>query len=98
MRKQTSKVKIINSLRKYRKIKGLTQREVAKLLGLKSQSQLSRWERGVSLPSTLNLFKLSALYNTMVDALFIDFLRKLRKEFAKKRSSSREKESKEELL
>lgn len=41
---------------------------------------ISQWEKGVCLPSTLNLFKLASLYQIMVDALFIDFLRALRNE------------------
>jgi transcriptional regulator with XRE-family HTH domain len=73
-----------NCLRRYRRARGLTQKEVAKILGLKSTSIISRWERGVSLPSVLNLFKLAVLYRTMADALFIDLRRALQKELFKR--------------
>ena len=76
--------KIPNCLRKYRKARGLKQKEVAEILGLKSASLISRWEKGVSLPSPINLFRLAALYRILVDALFIDLLRFLKQELIKK--------------
>jgi len=75
---------IPNCLRRYRKARGLKQRDVAEVLGLKSASMISRWERGVCVPSPLNLFRLAVLYRTMADALFIDLLRALRTELLKK--------------
>ena len=69
---------IPNSLRKYRKRKGLKQKEVAEILGLRSTSMVSRWEKGAVLPKPLNIFKLAAIYRTMADALFIDLLRLVR--------------------
>ncbi len=75
---------IPNCLRRYRKARGLKQREVAEILGLKSGSSISRWERGVCLPSSLNVFKLALIYRTMVDALFIDLRRELRQDLRKR--------------
>lgn len=72
--------KISNCLRKYRKTRGLKQKDVAGILGLKSTSLISRWERGVCLPSLINLLRLSILYRTLVDGLFIDLKRLLQKE------------------
>ncbi|MBM3210617.1 helix-turn-helix transcriptional regulator [Candidatus Poribacteria bacterium] len=69
---------IPNCLKKYRKIRGLRQKDVAKILGIKSASMVSRWEKGLCMPNTLNLFKLAILYRTIADALFIDVLRALR--------------------
>jgi transcriptional regulator with XRE-family HTH domain len=69
---------ILSSLRKYRRAKGLKQKEVAEILGLKSSSQISRWEKGCCLPSILNLLDLAVLYRTSMDALLID-LRRLRR-------------------
>ena len=63
-----------NCLRKYRKSRGLKQKEVAAILGLKHTSMISRWENGFCLPSANNLFRLAALYRTMVDGLYIDQL------------------------
>jgi transcriptional regulator with XRE-family HTH domain len=71
---------IFNQLRKYRKARGLRQSDAARILGLADASSISRWERGVCLPSVVNLFRLAALYGTLVDALFIDVLRTIRDE------------------
>jgi transcriptional regulator with XRE-family HTH domain len=71
---------IFNQLRKYRKARGLKQREAARILGFADASSLSRWENGVCLPSVINIFRLAALYRTMVDALYIDTLRAIRDE------------------
>lgn len=67
--------KIPNNLRKYRKAVGLKQREVARILNLKSAGMISRWEKGVCLPSLLNAFKLAGLYCVLVDALFFPLIR-----------------------
>ncbi len=78
MRKDKNRTRfnnIPNSLRKYRRARGLKQKEVAELLGLKGSSTISRWEKGAVLPKPLNIFKLAAIYRTMVDALFIDLLK-----------------------
>jgi len=75
---------IPNCLRRYRRARGLKQKEVARILGIKSASMISRWEKGVCLPCTLNLFKLAVLYRTMADALFIDLLRALKGELHKR--------------
>ena len=37
--------------------RGLSQKEVARLLGHRNQSLLSHWENGNKLPSLMNLFK-----------------------------------------
>jgi transcriptional regulator with XRE-family HTH domain len=71
---------IPNELKKYRKIRGLSQKEVAKLLGFKTTSRISQWEKGVGSPSMRNAFKLSTLYGVLVDALFIEFVRSIRQE------------------
>ena len=71
---------ISNQLRKYRRARGLKQREAARILGLADASSLSRWERGVCLPSVMNMFRLAALYRVLVDALYIDTLRTIREE------------------
>jgi transcriptional regulator with XRE-family HTH domain len=77
---------IANQLRKYRRARGLTQREVARILGFTNVSSLSRWEHGVCLPSVMNMFRLAALYRTLVDALYIDTCERSGRKFAGKRS------------
>jgi transcriptional regulator with XRE-family HTH domain len=64
-----------NRLRRYRRARNLTQRQVAALMGLRDGSLISRWEHGFSLPDLENAFKLSVIYGVMVDALFIDLRR-----------------------
>lgn len=76
--KTTHPKPIPNCLRKYRKARGLKQYEAARILGLTDSSILSRWEQGIRLPNTVNLFKLAAVYGTLVNALYIDVLRDIR--------------------
>ena len=72
--------RIPNCLPKYRRQKGLTQKEVAKILGFKTGSIISKWERGFSFPSTPSLLKLSALYGRQAEALFVDLYQKIKEE------------------
>src|SRR5438105_4769025 len=57
-------------LRSYRRALRLKQQDVAKRIGLKDSSLVSRWETGFSLPDLENAFRLAAIYNTTVDSLF----------------------------
>lgn len=59
-----------NYLRRCRKARGFTQKEVAWILGLESSSMISRWEKGVSLPETINAIKICIIYETTVDFVF----------------------------
>jgi len=78
------KKRIPNLLRRYRKARGLSQRQAARILGIGSTSMISRWEKGISLPNTLNVFKLALLYRTMADPMFPDLTRMLRDELIKR--------------
>ena len=69
-----------NLLRKYLRIRGLNQKQAAGILGLKSASRISRWEKGCCIPSYVNVVRLSIVYRTMADALFRDLSRMLREE------------------
>jgi len=75
-----------NNLRKYRRAIGLKQREVAKILGLKNSGMISRWEKGVCLPSLLNAFKLAGLYCVLVDALFFPLIRLVKKKIMERQN------------
>jgi len=77
MRNQLKK-RIPNLLRRYRKARGLTQKQTARILGIGSTSMISRWEKGISLPSTINIFKLALLYRTMADTMFPNLTQILR--------------------
>lgn len=64
-----------NRLRRHRKISGLTQREVSKILGVR-QSSVSAWENGEVLPNLTNLLKLSILYKALCNDLYFELLKK----------------------
>ncbi len=69
-----------NLLRKYRKVRGLKQKDVAKILNLRSPSRVSRWEKGVCLPSFSNALRLAVVYRVMVDIIYPDLLANIRRE------------------
>ena len=73
-------VHIRNNLRIYRKEIGYRQHHVAKLLGIKNTSEISRWEQGKLLPGTMNLLKLSILYQVSVKDLYVEFIDKITRE------------------
>lgn len=61
-----------NKLKQYRRLFGLQQKQVAWILGLKEASPISRWEKGISLPSIGQLFQLSKLYKALPNALYFE--------------------------
>ena len=64
----------------HRRIMGYTQRHVATLLGLHDTVPISSWEKGASLPNTVNLIKLSLIYRTYPNELYDDLFLSLREE------------------
>jgi transcriptional regulator with XRE-family HTH domain len=80
----STKKRIPNLLRRYRKARGLNQKQAAGILGIGSTTMISRWERGMCLPTALNVVKLAALYRTMADALFPNLTTILRRELLKR--------------
>ncbi len=75
-----------NRLRKFRRMHGYTQKEVNTLLGIQGQSRISRWERGESLPDTINLFKLCILYGTLPNELYFEVYKKLQPNMARRKT------------
>jgi transcriptional regulator with XRE-family HTH domain len=59
-----------NKLLEHRKRVGLTQRQVATLLGFVSDERISRWEKGDGVPHIVNLFRLSKLYEVTPQKLY----------------------------
>ena len=59
------RIPIQNRLKMYRRRVGLSQKQVAKRLGLKDTSPVSRWESGLMYPSIAYVFQLSRIYNTI---------------------------------
>ncbi|WP_414655137.1 helix-turn-helix domain-containing protein [Flavobacterium sp. UBA6046] len=64
-------IKYKNNLKALRIQHNLTQREVAALLGHKSQDRISRWEQGQSVPHIKNLMKLSEVFKVPMQELYL---------------------------
>jgi transcriptional regulator with XRE-family HTH domain len=69
-----------NYLRMYRKRAGLTQAELAFLLGCTHRSKVSRYERGVRMPALQTLIGFEVLFRAPVAKLFAGTYAKLREE------------------
>jgi transcriptional regulator with XRE-family HTH domain len=63
-----------NELKMFRRKKGLTQQEVADILGLVHRTSVSQWERGIKFPSGDDLLKLSLLYQAPDYELYADYI------------------------
>ena len=63
---------IPNTLREHRKRVGLLQIEVAQKLGVTSSERISKWEKGLTYPHVVNLFKLARLYGVPAETLYIE--------------------------
>ncbi|MBN8675427.1 MAG: helix-turn-helix transcriptional regulator [Chitinophagales bacterium] len=61
---------ILNNLKEYRLKAGLTQKQVAKTLGMQCEDRLSHWENGQAMPSVSNLLKLAKIYKTLPSNLY----------------------------
>lgn len=73
-------ISIGKRLRKHRRLSGYSQTDVAQKLNFKSSAIVSRWERGITLPSLDSALKLSALYKTLANELFWDLFTEYRNE------------------
>ncbi len=71
-----------NNIRRYRKLRYLRQRDIARLIGTKEPNDVYRWERGVRLPTLENALKLSYILKCPIEVLFFEQYRYLRKEVA----------------
>ena len=64
--------RIPNKLKKYRRITGFSQKDVAEILEFKRTNKISSWEKGKQDPCIENLLKLSVLYSTLPAELYSD--------------------------
>jgi transcriptional regulator with XRE-family HTH domain len=76
-----------NRLKKYRRLFCLSQKEVATILGLKDTSPISRWEKGISLPGLIQLFRLSRIYKTMPSEMYFDLWQDASKDISAKENN-----------
>ena len=72
--------RIPNALRRCRESKGLSQSEVAKLLGFKDKTWISHWERGDAMPNLVSILRLAVLYEATVEGLFRDLFNAIHQE------------------
>jgi transcriptional regulator with XRE-family HTH domain len=86
------KQEITNCLWACRRKNGLSQKNVAIILGHKRSSQLSHYECGKTIPNLVTALKLEIIYRTPVAFLFYDLYRRLREEI-RAREMSRELDS-----
>jgi transcriptional regulator with XRE-family HTH domain len=71
---------IENRIWKYRKIKGLKQKELAFLIGQDIPSQVSRYERGLVIPNSEHLIKLCCALDTKLELLYPHFVKRCHQE------------------
>jgi transcriptional regulator with XRE-family HTH domain len=55
--------KIKNTITEYRVKAGISQNELARRMGFKSNNRISRWENGLARPSSDNLLELASILN-----------------------------------
>lgn len=58
----------MNKLKELRKGRNLTQKELAKLLGV-DRSTIAQWERGENMPRTKMLIQIAKVFKCKVDTL-----------------------------
>ncbi|MGH8633274.1 MAG: helix-turn-helix transcriptional regulator, partial [Burkholderiales bacterium] len=66
----TTKRVVTNRLWRYRKIRELSQKDIARLLGHKNTAHVSRWENGTKTPTLENALLLAHILKAPVEALF----------------------------
>ena len=86
MEKTTS---VKNSLWTVRNKMGFSQKRVARSLGLRRTSVLSRYEHGTRIPGLINALKLEIVYRTPVAFLFGDLYLELKGKIRKKEEQIR---------
>ncbi len=73
-----------NNLRSARITFNLTQQRVADILGFNITDRISRWEKGVAVPSIVNLFRLSSMYGVSPQELYPKLMEEILNETIKK--------------
>lgn len=63
---------VTQNIRKYRKMAGLTQMEIAKKLNLSGPS-VNQWENGISFPEFDKIYKLCKILNISIDDLLGEY-------------------------
>lgn len=80
---------IPNTIRKYRKIKGYSQKRLAKQLGV-SIALISHWEQGVTMPGFVNIIKLCVLFEVTPTELYHTLFDRVREYYYQKQETTLE--------
>jgi len=75
---------IPNRLLMHRKLMQYTQAQVARLLDLHDTNPITEWEKGITIPNTANLAKLSAIYRTYPNELYQEYYAEVRRRIQQK--------------
>jgi transcriptional regulator with XRE-family HTH domain len=75
---------INNHIRRNRKMMGYLTKDIAWLLEIRCADRVSRWERGLAMPSVTNLLKLALLFRTLPDQLYGEYRNELRLSLSKR--------------
>ena len=75
---ETNRRPIPNRLKMHRRLHGMSQRQVATLLGFQTAAQVSQWESGTAMPGGTDLIKLGIIYNTFPNDLYFEHYQELR--------------------
>jgi len=78
--------RIENRIWKYRTVRGLKQSELAFLIGQKNSGQVSRYERGLVIPTLEQLIKICFGLETEIKDLYPDLIAKWRREIEAKKA------------
>ncbi|MFH2069124.1 MAG: helix-turn-helix transcriptional regulator [Candidatus Omnitrophota bacterium] len=78
--------RIENRIWKYRTVRGLKQSELAFLIGQKNSGQVSRYERGLVIPTLEQLTKICFGLETEIKDLYPDLIAKWRREIEVKKT------------
>jgi transcriptional regulator with XRE-family HTH domain len=81
-----------NSLWEARQRMGFSQKRVARALGLKKTSVLSRYEHGARIPGLINALRLEIVYRMPVAFLFRDLYKEIKEDIRKREERMGEKE------
>lgn len=77
-------MRLPNYLRTYRKRSGLSQREVATLVGVSHGAQISRYERFTRIPPLPQAVALGVIFHVPVDTLFVGTIRTAEQDTARR--------------
>lgn len=80
MKKETTKIK--NNLSQARRRSGLSQKQVSFLLNRKATDEISRYEKGIYMPSLKTALRLSIIYRTPLHLLYQSLYKEYREEIA----------------